>query len=147
MVKKFSIEEITELKGNPNVREVSANTVSFTEEFKRRAYSRLVGGEHMREILSSSGIRPEVLGDGRIWSLARKLRKQAEREEGFSDLRTGKRPRPASPPAGGSVPLAKRVEELEHALAYARQEVEFLKKLQMANLEAQKSWESKHRRR
>ena len=36
---------------------------------------------------------------------------------------------------------------LEHELAYVKQEVEFLKKLQMANMEAKKSWESKHRQK
>ena len=43
--------------------------------------------------------------------------------------------------------LAARVKDLEHELAYTRQEVEFLKKIHLADLEARKSWESKHRRK
>ena len=43
--------------------------------------------------------------------------------------------------------LAARVEQLEHELAYTRQEVEFLKKIRMADLEAQRQWESKHRQK
>lgn len=41
--------------------------------------------------------------------------------------------------------LEARVRWLTHQLEYTRQEVEFLKKLQMANTEARKEWESKHR--
>ena len=37
-----------------------------------------------------------------------------------------------------------RIKQLEHELAYTRQEVEFLKKLQMADMEARRQWESKH---
>ena len=40
-----------------------------------------------------------------------------------------------------------RDRQLENELAYTRQEVEFLKKLQAANMEAQKQWESKHRQK
>ena len=36
---------------------------------------------------------------------------------------------------------------LENELAYTQQEVEFLKKLQAANMEAQRQWESKHRQK
>ena len=54
-----------------------------------------------------------------------------------------------SRPAGAADPekmsLEERVRWLTHELEYAKQEVEFLKKLQMANTEARKEWESKHR--
>ena len=43
--------------------------------------------------------------------------------------------------------MEQRIRQLEHELAYTRQEVEFLKKLQVANMEAQKQWESKHRQK
>ena len=43
--------------------------------------------------------------------------------------------------------MTERIEQLEHELAYTRQEVEFLKKLQAANMEAQKKWESRHRQK
>ena len=43
--------------------------------------------------------------------------------------------------------VEQRIRQLENELAYTRQEVEFLKKLQAANMEAQKQWESKHRQK
>ena len=45
------------------------------------------------------------------------------------------------------VSAEQKIRQLEHELAYVKQEVEFLKKLQLANMEAQKSWESKHRQK
>ena len=47
--------------------------------------------------------------------------------------------------AGMGSRFGKGIKQLEHELAYTRQEVEFLKKLRMADMEAQKEWESKHR--
>ena len=47
----------------------------------------------------------------------------------------------------GERTLTQRVEELEHELAYAQQEVEFLKKIHTADLEARKQWEYKQRRK
>jgi hypothetical protein len=41
----------------------------------------------------------------------------------------------------------KRIRQLEAELAYTRQEVEFLKKVQVADMEARKAWESKHRQK
>ncbi|MGI6745407.1 MAG: HTH domain-containing protein [Acutalibacteraceae bacterium] len=43
--------------------------------------------------------------------------------------------------------MERRVRQLEHELAYAKQEVEFLKKIQQADMEARKQWESKKRRK
>ena len=40
--------------------------------------------------------------------------------------------------------LEAQIKQLKHELAYTRQEVEFLKKLQMADMEARRQWESKH---
>ena len=43
--------------------------------------------------------------------------------------------------------MEQRLRQLENELAYTRQEVEFLKKLQAANMEAQRQWESKHQQK
>ena len=43
--------------------------------------------------------------------------------------------------------LTARIKQLEHELAYTRQEVEFLKKIHTADLEARKLWESKQRQK
>ena len=109
------------------------------------AYRLLMEGRTMRSIFEEHGIASEILGDKRIWSFAHKLRTIADRDEGFADLRKDNTRKPASQTREQT--LAARVEQLEHELAYTRQEVEFLKKIHTADLEARKSWESRLRQK
>ena len=141
--KLFSQEEVEMLRANPNVESVTNRCVFFTPEFKQQAYNELTSGLKMREILLRHGIDPEVLGQPRITGFQEKLEKQAARSEGFQNLRhTGQKL-----PTTREKTLEKRIHELEHQLAYTQQEVEFLKKIRMADLEAQKQWESKRRQK
>ena len=143
--KPLNAEEIAELRESPFILSIISGRINFTPEFKQLAYCQLINGKSMREIFEENGIDPEILGPSRIYGFAEKLRTKADREEGFIDLR-GKNSRK---PAKGTKEqaLAARVEQLEHELAYTRQEVEFLKKIRMADLEARESWESKHRQK
>ena len=143
--KQFTKDEIAELKQNPSVARATLSAISFTPEFKRIAYQQLADGRTMREILSEIGIRPEVLGDSRLWGMADRLRRTADREEGYADLRE-KNQRKA---AKETVERTEREElrALRHEVAYMRQEIEFLKKVQAANTEAWKTWESKQRQK
>ena len=138
-------EEIEKLNQSPYVAKATPYRVSFTTDFKRMAYQGLMEGKLMREILTESGIEAEILGDRRIWSLTEQVKKAAEREGGFEDQREKNSRKPKKMTEEQA--MAERIEKLEHELAYTRQEVEFLKKLQAANMEAQKKWESRHRQK
>ena len=73
------------------------------------------------------------------------MRRDAEREEGYADLRERNRRRSAN-----ETPERTEKEELKalrHEVAYMRQEIEFLKKVQAVNTEAQRLWESKQRQK
>ena len=141
--KLFSQEEVEILRNNPNVAGVTSRLIYFTPEFKQKAYDELIGGAKLRDILLRSGIDPSVLGEIRIRGLQQKLEKQAARPEGFQNLKQGGQ----KPVTSKEKSLEKQVRELQHQLAYTQQEVEFLKKIRMADLEAQKQWESKHRQK
>ena len=140
--KQLNAEEIAELRNCPFVASIISGRIQFTPEFKRMAYNQLIDGKSMREIFEENGIDPEILGGSRIWGFAEKLRKNADREGGFEDQRGHNTRKPAK--GTKEQALSARVELLEHELAYTRQEVEFLKKIHMADLEARKQWESKH---
>ena len=139
---KFHEEAFKATMEDPEYLEAAA---SFTTDFKRMAYQEIMEGKLMREILIESGIDVEIMGDRRIWSLAEQIKKAAEREGRFEDQRE-KNSRKLQKMTEEQA-MAKRIEQLEHELAYTRQEVEFLKKLQAANMEAQKKWESRHRQK
>ena len=143
--KDLTPEEIAVLQENPWIESVRGQNISYSEVFKKEAYRELMDGKSMHTIFFEHGIDPEVVGDGRIYVLTCRLRKRADSEDGFKDLRANNQRRPAKPSEEQT--LAARVSDLEHELAYTRQEVEFLKKIHLADLEARKLWESKQRQK
>ena len=140
----LSKREVEALRGNPYVASATTQTVRFTEEFKKLAYEGKQQGISIAETMCRCGIDPEVLGSSRIEGFSYTLNRKARQEGGFSDGRSGNYRRPAKT---GEETVEQRLKELENELAYTRQEVEFLKKLQAANMEAQKQWESKRRQK
>ena len=140
----LSKREIEELRRNPHIVSVSANTVRFTEEFKKLAYEAKTRGISVAETMRRNGIDPDILGQSRVDGFSYTLNKKAKQESGFSDGRSENYRRP---PKTGEETVDQRLRQLENELAYTRQEVEFLKKLQAANMEAQKQWESRHRQK
>ena len=140
----LSRQEIEKLRKNPYVASVTANTVRFTEAFKELAYEMKCHGIPVAETMRQYGIDPEILGDSRVEGFSYTLNKKAKQESGFSDKRSENYRRP---PKSGEETVEQRIRQLENELAYTRQEVEFLKKLQAANMEAQKQWESKRRQK
>lgn len=140
---KFTKGQIQQLSANKNVRMVSETTISFHEEFSRRYYSERMEGKRPADIFRENGIDPEILGKSRIKSYDVHNRRKAEREVGFTDERKLNQRRPKNAPQTD----ADRIAQLEHELAYTRQEVEFLKKIASANMEARIAWESKHRQK
>ena len=140
----LSKREVEQLRKNPYIASATANTVRFTEAFKKLAYDNKCKGISVAETMRRSGIEPEVLGESRVSGFSYQLNKKAKQESGFADQR---RENYRRPPKTGDETMEQRVRQLENELAYTRQEVEFLKKLQAANMEAQKQWESKHRQK
>lgn len=143
--KDLTPAEILELRENPWIDSVNGQHISYSEDFKKEAYRELMDGKPMRTIFFEHGINPDVVGDGRMYVLTCRLRKRADSEDGFKDLRANNQRKPVK--LSKEQTLAARVSDLEHELAYTRQEVEFLKKIHLADLEARRLWESKQRQK
>lgn len=137
--KLFSEEEIAELKENPHVTTITRRTVNFTAEFKQILYESMVRGERLATTLEMYGVNTGILGEARINGLSQRIYAFAEREEGFNK----KKPQPKQ--SSEEEAMAKRIKRLENELAYTKQEVEFLKKVRAADMEAQRRWESKRK--
>ena len=125
----LSKREIEELRKSPHIVSVSANTVRFTEEFKKLAYEAKTRGISVAETMRRNGIDPDILGQSRVEGFSYTLNKKAKQESGFSDRRSENYRRP---PKTGEETVDQRLRQLENELAYTRQEVEFLKKLPMS---------------
>ena len=136
----FTEEEIKILSTNIYVKHITCFQIQFSDEFKRIVYEEKCKGKRVREILKEHGIDPELLSRKQIERLSCMVNKLANRATGFKDLRHERIPKPEEQ-------SETTIKQLTHEVAYLRQQVEFLKKLRMADLEAQKQWESKHRRK
>ena len=141
---RFTEEQLLELRQNPNVQTVTQKSITFTPKFKEIAAAKLAGGSLINDVFKEYGLDPEVLGFSRVYSFRKRVIEEAERKERFADLRVEKHPAKIS---DHRETVAERLNYLEHELAYTKQEVEFLKKIQQADLEARKAWESKHRQK
>jgi len=142
--KLLNEEEILELKASPHVESASSRSVVFTPEFKQITYDELCRGKPMRDIFEEHGIDTVALGKPRVNGFREKVDKFAKRDEGFVNLKKQKKRKVE---VTTEDKLEKRVRQLEHQLAYAKQEVEFLKKIQQVDTEARKQWESEHRQK
>lgn len=140
--KLFTAEEVAAFQASPYVESASARSVVFTPEFKQIVYEELQSGYRIDAVLEAHGIDTAALGKSRMRGMQEKLYKAAEREAGFANLR--KQPREKATD-GKEETTENRIRRLEAELAYTRQEVDFLKKVQAADTEARKAWASKHR--
>ena len=134
-------EQLRLLRANVNVEKATEYYVVFTEAFKQLAWEQKQAGKRLRDVFRENGIDPELLGEKRIANFHQMLNQRGREGGGFKDRRIDNR-RPTAEETAET--LEEQVKRLQHELAYTRQEVEFLKKLQMANTEARKQWESKH---
>lgn len=141
MKNRLTPTQVQQLRANVFVENVTENYVVFTEAFKQLAYDQRQKGKPLREIFRDNGIDPDVIGSLRIYNFSQMLTRRGREGDGFKDRRIDNH-RPSGTETAET--LEEQVKRLQHELAYTRQEVEFLKKLQMANTEARKQWESKH---
>ena len=141
-VSTLSLEQVEELRSSAYVASVTARQVSFTKEFKQRFYEEYTQGKPPREILRNMGINPETLGESRIISVRMHAVAQGKSGYGFTDRKAQWSPDAAH---GRAKTTEEKLARLEHELAYTRQELSFVKKIILADREAQREWKLKQR--
>ena len=122
---KFTEEQQQELRNNKYTAKVTANSLSFTKEFKELFHNEYLTGVLPREILRRYGYPVEILGKQRIWGIAHCIKKEYESNGSFRDVRS---PRPA-PARSEELTPEQQIQQLQQKLDYLTQEVEFLKKI------------------
>ena len=122
---KFTEEQQQELQNNKYTARVTANSLSFTKEFKELFYNEYLTGVLPREILRRYGFPLTIPRKRRIWGIAHCIKKEYESNGGFRDVRS---PRPA-PARSEELTPEQQIRQLQHKLDYLTQEVEFLKKI------------------
>lgn len=128
--KKFTEQEMLTLRNSKYVLDVSPSIVHFSAEFKKLFWEELSKGRLPREIVSTLGIDPNILGDSRINGLKTMIGNEVKKENGFRDLNTYVQG------CNGYLSAENRIKYLEMQLAYKNQEIEFLKKIVSLDPEA-----------
>lgn len=131
--KKFTPEEISILRKNKYVLDVSPSIVHFSAEFKQEFWDALMQGKLPREIVKNLGVDPEILGESRLSGLKTMIRNEVKKGNGFRDLNTYLQA------GNGYMSAENRIKYLEMQLAYKDQEIDFLKKIVSLNSEVQES--------
>ncbi len=121
--RKFTEQEMLTLRNSKYVLDVSPSIVHFSAEFKKLFWEELSKGRLPREIVSTLGIDPDILGDSRINGLKTMIGNEVKKGNGFRDLNT------YAQGCNGYLSAENRIKYLEMQLAYKDQEIEFLKKL------------------
>ncbi len=141
---EFTNKQLHELLSSPYVAFVSRRTVSYTLEFKQLFWQRYIDGVDPMQIFDDAGINPLIVGRNRVVGLANLLRQQKARGTPFSDgketpqinlpkkqfdLPTPPRRPRFSPPDYTPDDIYKMI----HQIKYMSQELEFIKKIILAD--------------
>ena len=86
--KKFTEQEMLTLRNSKYVLDVSPSIVHLSAEFKNLFWEELSKGNLPREIVSTLGIDPNILGDSRINGLKTMIGNEVKKKNGFRDLNT-----------------------------------------------------------
>lgn len=127
--KRFTEDELTELRSNPYTYKATPGKIQFTAAFKERFWKEYNAGKRPEDIVKDCGYDPEILGRSRITGIQLHIREQFIQDGGFHE---GRRPG-AAPQSGDKSEAAVSPEEemrqLKSEVKYLRQEVDFLKKI------------------
>lgn len=136
----FSDKQIEELRRNPYVDKVSYKAITYSEAYKQHFMHELDQGKFPTQIFRESGFDTKVVGKQRIDNFSRRIRKMADRIEGFTDLRTqhsGRRQTKERTPD-------EEIAYLKHQVALHKQQIDALKKMNFINRKAAKALPKKN---
>ena len=132
-MKEYTPKQIKELKDNPYTLNVTKNKLFFTVKFKEDFWTSYQAGNAPRKILSDFGYNLGYFGQKQIDSIVQSIKRQALSGNGFSEgeNRTKRISMKATSEEELSSPQS--IERMQNELLYLRQEVEFLKKIIIAD--------------
>jgi len=131
--RQFTEEEMELLRTCPFVLDVNPNFVYFAAEFKELFWTALQKGDQPRDIATSLGVDPDILGRTRLSGLASSIKRDGKAGKGFKNVSTYRLD------AKRNISPEVKIRYLEQELAYKNQEIEFLKKIALLGQECTES--------
>ncbi len=137
-MKEYTEKQKRELRKNPYVLQVTKHKIYYTAKFKEDFWISYQAGNTPRKILTDFGFDLNTFGQKQIDSLVQHIKKQALSGDGFTEGTNRQRRIPRKATAEEELPSPQSIERIQNELLYLRQEVEFLKKIIMADKAKQK---------
>lgn len=132
-MKEYTVKQIKELEKNPYVYKATKHKLYYTAKFKEDFWISYQAGNTPRKILSDFGFDLEIFGQKQIDSLVQHIKKQALAGNGFSEGENRTKRIPMKATSENDLSSPQSIERMQNELLYLRQEVEFLKKIIIAD--------------
>ena len=132
-MKEYTEKQIKDLQKNPYILKVSKHKLYYTAKFKEEFWISYQAGNSPRKILSDFGFDLSIFGQKQIDSLVQHIKKQALSGNGFSEGENRQRRSPMKATNENELSSPQSIERMQNELLYLRQEVEFLKKIIIAD--------------
>lgn len=132
-MKEYTAKQIKQLEKNPYVFKVSKHRLYYTAKFKEDFWVSYQAGNTPRKILTDFGFDINMFGQKQIDSLVQHIKKQALSGNGFTEGENRQRRVPMKATSEEELSSPQSIERMQNELLYLRQEVEFLKKIIIAD--------------
>lgn len=132
-MKEYTPKQIKELKANPYTFKVTKNKLYFTSKFKEDFWISYQAGNAPRKILTDFGYNLDCFGQKQIDDIVQRIKRQALSGNGFTEGENRQRRVPMKATTEEELSSPQSIERMQNELLYLRQEVEFLKKIIIAD--------------
>lgn len=132
-MKEYTAKQIKQLEKNPYVFKVTKHKLYYTAKFKEDFWISYQAGNTPRKILTDFGFDINIFGQKQIDSLVQHIKKQALSGNGFTEGENRQKRVPMRATSEEELSSPQSIEHMQNELLYLRQEVEFLKKIIIAD--------------
>ena len=132
-MREYTAKQIKELKANSYTLKVTKNKLYFTIKFKEDFWISYQAGNAPRKILKDFGYNLDYFEQKQIDSLVQRIKHQALSGNGFTEGENRNKRIPMKATSEEDMSSPQSIERMQNELLYLRQEVEFLKKIIIAD--------------
>ena len=132
-MKEYTPKQIKELKSNLYTLNATKNKLYFTIKFKEDFWISYQAGNAPRKILADFGYNLDYFGQKQIDSIVQRVKKEALSGNGFSEGENRRKRVAMKATSEEELSSPHSIERMQNELLYLRQEVEFLKKIIIAD--------------
>lgn len=132
-MRTFTEEQIKKLKKNPYTFKITRNKLYFTAKFKEDFWISYQAGNAPRKVMQDLGYDLSMFTQKQIDNYVQRIKWEALSGEGFREGENRQRRIPMKATDEKELSSPQSIERMQNELLYLRQEVEFLKKIIVAD--------------